>query len=123
MTTTPRRSPASPARCSSRATILQKNHLSGRGESPKELIKRFRTDPMPRIAVTVDMVATGTDIRPVEALIFMRDVKSEIYYEQMKGRGVRIIRPGSEAGHARCRRQDPLRADRRRGCHRILQER
>jgi type I restriction enzyme R subunit len=60
-------------------------------ESPKELIKRFRTDPMPRIAVTVDMVATGTDIRPIEALIFMRDVKSEIYYEQMKGRGARII--------------------------------
>jgi type I restriction enzyme R subunit len=62
-------------------------------ESPKELIKRFRTDPMPRIAVTVDMVATGTDIRPIEALIFMRDVKSEIYYEQMKGRGARIIQP------------------------------
>ncbi len=62
-------------------------------ESPKELIKRFRTDPMPRIAVTVDMVATGTDIRPIEALIFMRDVKSEIYFEQMKGRGARIIQP------------------------------
>ena len=36
-------------------------------ESPKELIKRFRTDPMPRIAVTVDMIATGTDIKPLEA--------------------------------------------------------
>ena len=60
-------------------------------ESPKELIKRFRTDPMPRIAVTVDMIATGTDMRPIEALIFMRDVKSEIYFEQMKGRGVRTI--------------------------------
>jgi type I restriction enzyme R subunit len=63
------------------------------GESPKELIKRFRTEPLPRIAVTVDMVATGTDIRPIEALIFMRDVKSEIYFEQMKGRGARIIQP------------------------------
>jgi type I restriction enzyme R subunit len=62
-------------------------------ESPKELIKRFRTDPMPRIAVTVDMVATGTDVRPIEALIFMPDVKSEIYFEQMKGRGARIIQP------------------------------
>jgi type I restriction enzyme, R subunit len=62
-------------------------------ESPKELIKRFRTDPMPRTAVTVDMVATGTDVRPIEALIFMRDVKSEIYFEQMKGRGARIIEP------------------------------
>jgi type I restriction enzyme R subunit len=48
---------------------------------------------MPRIAVTVDMVATGTDVRPIEALIFMRDVKSEIYFEQMKGRGARIIQP------------------------------
>jgi type I restriction enzyme, R subunit len=62
-------------------------------ESPKELIKRFRTEPMPRIAVTVDMVATGTDVRPIEALIFMRDVRSEIYFEQMKGRGARIIQP------------------------------
>lgn len=62
------------------------------GESPKELIKAFRVDPNPRIAVTVDMVATGTDIKPVEVIIFMRDVKSEGYYEQMKGRGVRSIK-------------------------------
>ncbi|MBG53094.1 MAG: restriction endonuclease subunit R [Rhodobiaceae bacterium] len=61
------------------------------GESPKELIKAFRVDPFPRVAVTVDMVATGTDIKPVEVLLFMRDVKSEGYYEQMKGRGVRTI--------------------------------
>lgn len=61
------------------------------GEDPKELIKAFRVDPMPRVAVTVDMIATGTDIKPVEVLIFMRDVKSEGYYEQMKGRGVRTI--------------------------------
>ncbi len=61
-------------------------------EKPKELIKAFRVDPFPRIVVTVDMIATGTDIKPVECLIFMRDVKSEGYYEQMKGRGVRTIR-------------------------------
>lgn len=61
-------------------------------EKPKELIAAFRVDPFPRLAVTVDMIATGTDIRPVEALIFMRDVKSEGYYEQMKGRGVRTIK-------------------------------
>ena len=60
-------------------------------EKPDALIKAFRNDPMPRIAVTVDMIATGTDIKPVEAVIFMRDVKSEGYYEQMKGRGVRTI--------------------------------
>jgi type I restriction enzyme R subunit len=61
-------------------------------EKPKELIAAFRVDPFPRIAVTVDMIATGTDIRPVECLIFMRDVKSEGYYEQMRGRGVRTIK-------------------------------
>ncbi|VFR25717.1 Type I restriction-modification system, restriction subunit R [plant metagenome] len=60
-------------------------------EDPKALIKAFRVDPFPRVAVTVDMIATGTDIKPVEVLIFMRDVKSEGYYEQMKGRGVRTI--------------------------------
>ncbi|HKK04217.1 MAG TPA: DEAD/DEAH box helicase family protein, partial [Gammaproteobacteria bacterium] len=61
------------------------------GEDPKSMIKAFRVDPFPRIAVSVDMIATGTDIKPVEVLIFMRDVKSEGYYEQMKGRGVRTI--------------------------------
>ena len=54
-------------------------------------IKAFRTDPQYRIAVTVDMIATGTDIRPLECVMFMRDVKSQAYYEQMKGRGTRVI--------------------------------
>jgi len=61
------------------------------GDDPKTLIKAFRVDPFPRIAVTVDMIATGTDIKPVECLIFMRDVKSAGYFEQMRGRGVRSI--------------------------------
>jgi type I restriction enzyme R subunit len=61
-------------------------------EDPKALLKAFRNDPLPRIVVTVDMIATGTDVKPIEVLIFMRDVKSEIYFEQMKGRGVRSIR-------------------------------
>lgn len=60
-------------------------------QKPETLIKAFRNDPMPRIAVTVDMIATGTDIKPVEVVLFMRDVKSEGYFEQMKGRGVRTI--------------------------------
>lgn len=64
-------------------------------EKPKELIKAFRVDPFPRIAVTVDMIATGTDIKPVECLIFLRDVKSESYFEQMKGRGVRTLHDAS----------------------------
>lgn len=57
----------------------------------EELIRDFRNDYNPRIAVTVDMVATGTDIRPLEVVLFMRDVKSRVLFEQMKGRGVRVI--------------------------------
>jgi len=56
-----------------------------------ELIRRFRNDKSFRIAVTVNLVATGTDIKPLEILLFMRDVHSEILYTQMKGRGVRTI--------------------------------
>jgi type I restriction enzyme R subunit len=60
-------------------------------EDPKSLLARFRNDYHPRIAVTVDMIATGTDVRPLEVLLFMRDVKSKNYFEQMKGRGTRIL--------------------------------
>lgn len=62
------------------------------GVDPEDLIKEFRTGYLPRIAVTVDMVATGTDIKPVEALIFMRAVRSRILFEQMIGRGTRVIK-------------------------------
>ncbi|WP_200821141.1 DEAD/DEAH box helicase family protein [Oceanicoccus sp. KOV_DT_Chl] len=57
----------------------------------EETIQEFRTSPRLRIAVTVDMIATGTDIKPLECLVFMRDVRSQAYYEQMKGRGTRVI--------------------------------
>ena len=63
------------------------------GAKPKDLIHSFRTSPMPRIAVTVDMIATGTDIKAVEVVMFMRAVKSRAFFEQMKGRGVRVIKP------------------------------
>ena len=58
---------------------------------PQDVLTAFRNEMNPRIAVTVDMIATGTDVKPIEVLIFMRDVKSAIYYEQMKGRGARTI--------------------------------
>ena len=61
------------------------------GEKPENIIRSFRNSVNPRIAVTVDMIATGTDIKPLECIIFMRDVKSAIYFDQMKGRGTRII--------------------------------
>ena len=60
------------------------------GATPKELISAFRNSYHPRIAVTVDMIATGTDIKPVEIVFFMRAVKSRGFFEQMKGRGVRV---------------------------------
>ncbi len=60
-------------------------------EDPKSVLNRFRNDYHPRIAVTVDMIATGTDVKPLEVLLFMRDVKSANYFEQMKGRGTRTI--------------------------------
>ena len=60
-------------------------------EDPKSILNRFRNSYSPRIAVTVDMIATGTDVKPLEVLLFMRDVKSINYFEQMKGRGTRTI--------------------------------
>jgi type I restriction enzyme, R subunit len=60
-------------------------------EDPKGTLAQFRNDYLPRIAVTVDMIATGTDVKPLECLLFMRDVKSRNYFEQMKGRGTRTI--------------------------------
>ena len=60
-------------------------------EDPKAVLAQFRNDYYPRIAVTVDMIATGTDVRPLECLLFMRDVRSRNYFEQMKGRGTRIL--------------------------------
>lgn len=63
------------------------------GRDPKDLIQDFRNSYNPRIAVTVDMIATGTDIKPVEIVMFMRTVKSRLLFEQMKGRGVRVIDP------------------------------
>ena len=64
-------------------------------EDPKSVLNRFRNSYYPRIAVTVDMIATGTDVKPLEVLLFMRDVKSINYFEQMKGRGTRTINSDS----------------------------
>ena len=60
-----------------------------------ELIRQFRNNKEFRIAVTVTLVATGTDVKPLEVVMFMRDVESDSLYTQMKGRGVRTI--GDEA--------------------------
>ncbi|HEY6141514.1 MAG TPA: type I restriction-modification enzyme R subunit C-terminal domain-containing protein [Thermoanaerobaculia bacterium] len=61
------------------------------GVKPEDLLSSFRNSYNPRIAVTVDMIATGTDIKPLEVVMFLRQVRSRNLFEQMKGRGVRVI--------------------------------
>jgi len=56
-----------------------------------QFLADFRTSYYPRIAVTVDMIATGTDVKPIECLVFMRNIKSKNYFEQMIGRGTRTL--------------------------------
>lgn len=63
------------------------------GRSPEELLSEFRNSYNPRVAVTVDMIATGTDVKPLECLLFMRNISSAAYFEQMKGRGCRVVNP------------------------------
>ncbi len=65
--------------------------ITCQADRPETVLSAFRNDYYPRIAVTVDMIATGTDVKPIECLIFMRDVRSRNYFEQMKGRGTRVL--------------------------------
>lgn len=61
------------------------------GDKPEQLLREFRNGFKTRIAVTVDMIATGTDVKPIECVVFMRLVRSRNFFEQMKGRGVRVM--------------------------------
>ena len=72
-------------------SFCKKITYNNKDEDPKSVLSQFRNDYFPRIAVTVDMIATGTDVKPLECLLFMRDVRSRNYFEQMKGRGTRVI--------------------------------
>jgi type I restriction enzyme R subunit len=74
-------------------TYLAKHPETGRPANGEQLIQEFRLSPQLRIAVTVDMIATGTDVKPLECLVFLRDVRSRVYFEQMKGRGTRVLSP------------------------------
>ncbi len=65
--------------------------ITSKSDKPHERLQEFRNSFHPRIAVTVDMIATGTDVKPLECLLFLRDVRSLTYFEQMKGRGCRVI--------------------------------
>ena len=71
---------------------VQRMEYKSSGLKAEDLLSSFRNSYNPRIVVTVDMIATGTDIKPLEIVMFMRAVKSRTFFEQMKGRGVRIIK-------------------------------
>ncbi len=71
--------------------FCKKITYKSQGKTPEELISDFRNSYFPRIAVSVDMIATGTDVKPIEILLFMRRVNSAPYFEQMIGRGTRVI--------------------------------
>jgi type I restriction enzyme R subunit len=74
-------------------TYHSRHPVTGKPANTESLIQEFRTSPQLRIAVTVDMIATGTDIKPLECLLFLRDIRSRVYFEQMKGRGTRVLTP------------------------------
>ena len=65
--------------------------ITYKADEPEQLISDFRNDAAFRVAVTVDMIATGTDVKPLECVIFLRGVSSATYFEQMKGRGARTV--------------------------------
>jgi type I restriction enzyme R subunit len=74
-------------------TYQSKHPVTGKTVKARDMIKEFQLSPTLRVAVTVDMIATGTDVKPLEVLIFLRDVRSRTYFEQMKGRGTRVLTP------------------------------
>jgi type I restriction enzyme R subunit len=74
-------------------TYQSKHPVTGKPMKARDMIKEFQLSPALRVAVTVDMIATGTDVRPLEVLIFLRDVRSRVFFEQMKGRGTRVLTP------------------------------
>lgn len=66
--------------------------ITGASDKPAELIRRFRNETFPKIAVTVDLLTTGIDVPPITSLVFIRRVRSRILYEQMMGRATRLCR-------------------------------
>lgn len=64
--------------------------ITGASDRPLELIRRYRNERLPNIAVTVDLLTTGIDIPKIANLVFLRRVRSRILYEQMIGRATRL---------------------------------
>ena len=100
-TATPTMSSRPCARSSARATSFARRSSYKVDEDPRSVLAQFRNDYYPRVAVTVDMIATGTDVKPLECLLFMRDVRSRNYFEQMKGRGTQYPSATTISGRSR----------------------
>lgn len=64
--------------------------ITGAADKPLELIRRYKNEKLPTIAVTVDLLTTGIDIPKICNLVFVRKVNSRILYEQMLGRATRL---------------------------------
>ncbi len=67
-------------------TVLK---ITGRSDRPDGLIRLFRNEALPKVAVTVDLLTTGIDVPRIANLVFLRRVRSRILYEQMLGRATR----------------------------------
>jgi type I restriction enzyme R subunit len=63
--------------------------ITGASDKVKQLIRRYKNERFPSIAITVDLLTTGIDVPAICHLVFMRRVKSRILYEQMIGRATR----------------------------------
>lgn len=63
--------------------------ITGKADQPSQLIRRFKNEANPKIAVTVDLLTTGIDVPEICNLVFIRRVNSRILYEQMLGRATR----------------------------------
>ena len=64
--------------------------ITGACEKPKELIRRFKNEAFPNVAVTVDLLSTGVDVPAICNIVFLRRMNSRILYDQMKGRATRL---------------------------------
>ncbi|MEJ5328745.1 MAG: DEAD/DEAH box helicase family protein [Desulfobaccales bacterium] len=73
-----------------RQEFAQKITCYSNNGNPKPIIDRFKYDPLPIVAVSVDMLDTGYDHKEVENLVMLRPTRSAIKYAQMRGRGSRL---------------------------------
>jgi len=67
--------------------------ITGASDKPKELIRRYKNEAFPNVAVTVDLLSTGVDVPSNCNIVFLRRMNSRILYDQMIGRATRLCDP------------------------------